>query len=119
MNGQVEKWTNPSVKRLAGKEDPVRAITQRAREVVLAAMDKGWSGPPFDPLALSDYLNLRTAPRADIRDARTVPEGDGVCIEYNPSRSRVEFATPSPTRLPTRFFRTVRIRSVIESRDTR
>jgi O-acetyl-ADP-ribose deacetylase (regulator of RNase III) len=86
MNGQVEKWTNPSVKKLAGKDDPVRAITKRAREVVLAAMDKGWSGPPFDPLSLSDLLKLRTAPRADIRDARTVPVGDGVCIEYNPSR---------------------------------
>jgi hypothetical protein len=88
MNGQVEKWTNPSVKKLAGNDDPVRTITQRAREVVLAAMDKGWSGPPFDPLSLTDLLNLRTAPRADIRDARTVPEGDGVCIEYNPSRPR-------------------------------
>ena len=88
MNGQVERWTNPSVKKLAGKDDPIRAITQRAREVVLTAMDKGWSGPPFDPLALSDLLNLRTAPRADIRDARTVSEGEGLCIEYNPSRPR-------------------------------
>jgi O-acetyl-ADP-ribose deacetylase (regulator of RNase III) len=88
MNGQVEKWTNPSVKMLAGDNDPVRTITDRAREVVLMAIDKGWAGPPFDPLALGDLLNLRTAPRADIRDARTVPEGDGVCIEYNPSRPR-------------------------------
>lgn len=88
MNGQVEKWTNASVKKLAGEGDPIRAITQRARDVVLAAMDSGWSGPPFDPLALSDLLNLRTAPRADIRDARTVPEGEGMCIEYNPSRPR-------------------------------
>jgi hypothetical protein len=88
MNGKVEKWTNPSVKKLAGKDDPVRAITQRAREVVLEAMDKGWSGPPFDPLSLSDLLKLRTVPRADIRDARTIPEGDGMCIEYNPSRPR-------------------------------
>ncbi len=86
MNRQVERWTNPSVKKLAGKDDPVTAITQRAREVVLAAMDKGWSGPPFDPLSLSDILQLRTVPRADIRDARIIPEGDGMCIEYNPSR---------------------------------
>jgi hypothetical protein len=88
MTGSVEKWTNPSVKKLAGKNDPVRAITERAREVVLEAMDKGWSGPPFDPLSLSDLLKLRTVPRADIRDARTIPEGDGMCIEYNPSRPR-------------------------------
>src|SRR5258708_6692950 len=86
MNAQGEKWTNPSVKKLAGKNDPIRAITHRAREVGLVAMEKGWPGPPFHPLALCDLLNRRTAPRADIRDARIGPEGDGLCIEYNPSR---------------------------------
>lgn len=88
MPAQAEKWTNPSVKKLAGDDDPVRAITKRAREIVLDAIDKGWSGPPFDPLSLSDLLNLRAVPRSDVRDARIVPEGDGVCIEYNPSRPR-------------------------------
>ena len=88
MNGQVEKWTNRSVKRLAGDGDPIQVIASRAREVVLEAMDKGWSGPPFDPLSLSDILKLKTSPRADIRDARSVPQGDSFCIEYNPSRPR-------------------------------
>lgn len=88
MHAHAEKWTNPSVKKLAGDDDPVRAITKRAREIVLDAIDKGWSGPPFDPLSLSDLLNLRTVPRSDVRDARIVPEGDGVCLEYNPSRPR-------------------------------
>jgi len=88
MIEQVQKWTNPSVRKLAGSGDPVQAITQRARKVVLDAMDKGWSGPPFDLLSLGDLLKLRVVPRADIRDARTVPEGTGVCIEYNPSRPR-------------------------------
>jgi O-acetyl-ADP-ribose deacetylase (regulator of RNase III) len=83
-----DRWTNDSVKRLAGEDDPVETITKRARGIVLDAMDHGWSGPPFDPLSLSDYLKLRVLPRGDIRDARIVPEGDGFCIEYNPTRPR-------------------------------
>jgi len=53
------------------------------------AMDKGWSGPPFDPIALSGILGIPVFPRADIRDARTVSQGEaGICIEYNPTRPR-------------------------------
>jgi Zn-dependent peptidase ImmA (M78 family)/O-acetyl-ADP-ribose deacetylase (regulator of RNase III) len=83
------RWSNPSVRLLAGQEDPLDAMLRRARETVLRAMDKGWSGPPFDPIALSGILGIPVFPRADIRDARTVPQGDtGVCIEYNPTRPR-------------------------------
>src|ERR1700761_4098309 len=63
-----ERWTNSSVRRLAGEEDPVEAITKKARGLVLQAMDHGWSGPPFDPLFLSDYLKLQVLPRGDVRD---------------------------------------------------
>jgi O-acetyl-ADP-ribose deacetylase (regulator of RNase III) len=74
---------------LAGVDDPIEAVTQRAREVVLGALDLGWSGPPFDPLALTALIGVPVFPRADIRDARTVPHGEGaLCIEYNPTRSR-------------------------------
>ncbi len=83
-----DRWTNASVKRLAGEDDPVEVITKKARGLVLAAMDNGWSGPPFDPLFLSDYLKLRVLPRGDLRDARIVPAGDSFCIEYNPTRPR-------------------------------
>lgn len=76
------------MKRLAGEDDPVEVITKKARGLVLAAMDNGWSGPPFDPLFLSDYLKLRVLPRGDLRDARIVPAGDSFCIEYNPTRPR-------------------------------
>jgi hypothetical protein len=83
------RWSNPSVRLLAGQEDPLEIMLRRARETVLGAMDKGWSGPPFDPIALSGILGIPVVPRADIRDARTVPQGDaGVCIEYNPTRPR-------------------------------
>jgi Zn-dependent peptidase ImmA (M78 family)/O-acetyl-ADP-ribose deacetylase (regulator of RNase III) len=83
------RWSNPSVRLLAGQSDPVEAVLKRARETVLMAIDKGWSGPPFDPIALSGILGIPVFPRADIRDARTVPQGEaGICIEYNPTRPR-------------------------------
>lgn len=83
------RWTNPSVKLLAGGRDPIEAITTRARNLVISAIDQGWSGPPFDPIALAELLRIRIAPRDDIRDARTVPLGKQVLqIEYNPNRPR-------------------------------
>ena len=89
MKGKVNAWTNASVRLLAGQDDPVEVVLKRAREIVLQAMDQGWSGPPFDPIALSGLLRIPVVPRADIRDARTVPQGEsGVCIEYNPTRPR-------------------------------
>jgi len=89
-----QPWTNPSVRKLlesAKTQDPIAAITERARKVVLDAIDSGWSGPPFDPLRLADHLGLRVLPTDDVRDARTIPEaeaGAGVRIEFNPNRSR-------------------------------
>lgn len=85
---KVERWTNPSVRRFAGPSDPVEAIIRRARDVVLTAMDNGWTGPPFDPIALGLFLHVRVIPRGDIQDARTVPSEGSFCIEYNPSRPR-------------------------------
>jgi hypothetical protein len=89
-----QPWTNRSVRKLlesSKTQDPIAAITERARKVVLDAIDSGWSGPPFDPLRLADHLGLRVLPTDDVRDARTVPEagaGTGVRIEFNPNRSR-------------------------------
>lgn len=88
-------WTNASVKRLAGDADPVEAMQQRARRMVLEAQEHGWSGPPFDPFELAALLKLKVAPRSDIPDARTVPLSDGgLEIEYNPNRpaARVRFS---------------------------
>jgi hypothetical protein len=55
-------WTNPSVIAFAGDQDPIEAIERRAREVVLQAFDKGWSGPPFDPGKLAEILNISIRP---------------------------------------------------------
>ena len=49
-------WTNASVTAFAGDDDPVEAVTTRAREVVFSAVQTGWTGPPFDPIALARHL---------------------------------------------------------------
>lgn len=82
------QWTNESVLRFAEGVDPVEAITHHSRELVIRAMDAGWSGPPFEPLELARHLNIEALPRDDVRDARTVPVGDKPQIEFNPNRPR-------------------------------
>ncbi len=82
------KWTNPSVLRFAGKRDPVAAIEAAARDQVLRAMDAGWKGPPFNPIGLADLRGIAVEASGDVRDARTVPSGDSVRIQFNPSQPR-------------------------------
>lgn len=84
----VIKWTNKSVLAFAGHGDPVEIMEARARTAVLGAMDAGWEGPPFDPVTLAELLRIPTQPRSDIPDARTVPTGTGLTIEFNPLRPR-------------------------------
>jgi len=83
-------WTHPSVKALVegSDRDPVAAISQKAVDVSLTAMQQGWSGPPFDPFWLAEYLKVRAVPREDVGDARTVPSGPGLTIEFNPNRPK-------------------------------
>jgi O-acetyl-ADP-ribose deacetylase (regulator of RNase III) len=52
-------------------------------------MDAGWSGPPFDPITLAEFLKIPVLPSDVIRDARIVPAGTRrVQIEFNPNRPR-------------------------------
>lgn len=82
-------WTNPSVLQFADGQDPVERIERAARELALAAMDDGWSGPPFDPLRLAQWRGLQLDARGDIPDARLVPTLEGTSIlQYNPMRPR-------------------------------
>lgn len=95
MSTPSHPWTHKSIKRFAGAADPVEAILSAARAMVLRAMDAGWKGPPFDPIALAEIMRIEVAPRDDVRDARVVPAGrDGVRIEFNPSRppNRVRYS---------------------------
>ncbi|WP_284352698.1 ImmA/IrrE family metallo-endopeptidase [Roseisolibacter agri] len=74
---------------MAGDDDPVAAVTDRARDLVLRALDQGWAGPPFDPIALADLLKIEVTANGAVRDARTVPvAGETVRIEFNPNRPR-------------------------------
>lgn len=87
--GAQTQWTNPSVLALAEGHDPIAVVTARARAIALDAMDRGWAGPPFDPIALATLLKVEIAANAEVRDARTVPVGRGrVRIEFNPNRPR-------------------------------
>ncbi len=90
MPSKAGYWTNPSVRALAHGTnlDPTEVIAQKAHEVVLNAMQKGWIGPPFDPFALADFLKVRVVPREDIPDARTVPGVSGFTVEFNPNRPK-------------------------------
>lgn len=83
------KWTNRSVLAFSEGADPVATMESRARELALQAMDEGWSGPPFDPLALAKWRGMMLEARGDIPDARLVPsEQDRLVLEYNPMRPR-------------------------------
>src|SRR5690242_12806880 len=89
MGGAQSFWTNPSVLALAGSRDPVEVITEKARGVVLAEIERGWEGPPYDPFELATRLRIPLVPRGELRDAQAVPAGaKRVRIEFNPSRPR-------------------------------
>lgn len=82
-------WTNESVRKLAGDQDPVAELLKRARTAVMEAMDKGWHGPPFDPLQLARIRGVPVVGRDEVRDARTVVDSSGaLVIEANPNRPR-------------------------------
>jgi len=86
---KTARWTNESVIRLAGDQDPVSVITTRARELVMRAMDAGWAGPPFDPIILAnEFLSIEVIASDDVSDAKTVATRAGARIEFNPNRPR-------------------------------
>ena len=89
---RARSWSSPSVKGMAGSEDPIAAVTARARRMVVKAMDDGWSGPPYEPARLAQILGMDIRQSEDVADARLVPSGRGggarAIIEYNPNRPR-------------------------------
>ena len=91
--GGVRYWTNRSVK-LLRSDDPIEAITQKARDTVLSAIETGWSGPPYDPRQLAELLKISLVPQQDVVDARTRSIGGKFVIEFNPERpaARLRFS---------------------------
>lgn len=89
MSSKTGYWTNPSIIALAGTQDPVALISQKARSIILEYAEEGKSEPPFDPFAIASYLNISVVPREDIRDARTISAPGGkFMIEFNPNRPK-------------------------------
>jgi hypothetical protein len=83
------QWTNLSVQKFAGDQDPVAVMESKARELALNAIDDGWTGPPYDLIALARWRNLEVKATPDIPDARIVPKTSGeFVLEYNPTRPR-------------------------------
>jgi O-acetyl-ADP-ribose deacetylase (regulator of RNase III) len=87
-------WTNRSVKALAGGADPISVVEDAVRKLVLKAREKGWNGPPFNPIFLADMLNVRVEANSSISDARILQTERGPVIEFNPKqpRERVRFS---------------------------
>ena len=70
-------------------KNPVEAMENRARELVLRAMESGWTGPPFDPIKLAELLDIKVTASGEVSDARTLSHGGkALHIEYNPNRPR-------------------------------
>jgi O-acetyl-ADP-ribose deacetylase (regulator of RNase III) len=82
------QWTNRSVLKFARDGDPIELIEAKSRELVLRARDAGWSGPPYNPIAIADLLRIPVEANSEILDARTVAVGGGIRIEFNPTRPR-------------------------------
>lgn len=81
------KWTHPSVLTL-DDPDPISAITLRARNMVLDAIQRGWSGPPFNPFTLAEMRGVKVLPTDRVLDARTYSDdSEQFTIEYNPQRA--------------------------------
>lgn len=99
-------WTNASVLALAGGFDPLMTVVDKARDLLVAAIDAGLAGPPFDPFELAALMGLGVRAHADVADARIgpseaqaprqkdqplasfVPSQVPLTVEYNPTRPR-------------------------------
>src|ERR1700722_1114354 len=81
-----KRWTHPSVLAL-DEVDPISAILHRARQMVLDAIEQGWTGPPYNPLKLAEIHGIRLLPTPSVLDARTLSDdGRHYKIEFNPQR---------------------------------
>lgn len=81
------KWTHPSVLTL-GESDPISEIVSRARRAVLEAIERGWSGPPYNPFTLAEMRGVKLLPTDEVLDARTRSDSkQHFTIEFNPQRA--------------------------------
>lgn len=87
-NNYSKVWKHKSVVQLMNESgsNPIDEIRSRARQLVLSALESGWSGPPFSAIELAKILGFEISPNDTITDARTKQkEKKGqFLIEYNP-----------------------------------
>lgn len=89
------KWTNVSVKKLTSSDDPINVVLDKVREVIINASDMGFTGPPYDPFKIANFMGVKILPKHDVSDAILISIPDGkFLIEYNPnhSKSRIRFS---------------------------
>lgn len=92
------KWSHKSVRLLikeTNSTDPISVVKERARNLVLSAMDKGWNGPPFNPIELAKIAGVDLIPNDSVVDAQTVPlRKNFLQIQYNPYQkpTRINFS---------------------------
>ena len=91
---KMKFWKDKLVIDFAAGADPVEAVLSRAQQVVFEALEKGWTGPPFDPFELAAIRKIATTPREDVPDARLVSRGGQAIVEYNPLKptNRMRFS---------------------------
>jgi Zn-dependent peptidase ImmA (M78 family)/O-acetyl-ADP-ribose deacetylase (regulator of RNase III) len=79
---------------MAAGRDPVTSILDRVRSMTFTAMEKGWSGPPYDPLELAELSGVELLPIEEVEEARLVHHRGHPRIEFNPNRKpeRVRFS---------------------------
>jgi hypothetical protein len=81
-----KRWTHPSVLAL-GDVDPISTILSRARQLTLDGIERGWTGPPYNPLKLAEMNDITLLPTPSVLDARTLShDGRHYTIEFNPQR---------------------------------
>lgn len=91
-------WKNQSVLDLVKthqSDNPIELVRELARVIVLEAFNKGWIGPPFNPIELAQLMGYSVHPNESIVDARTIMTSrNKFIIEYNPSQkeSRINFS---------------------------
>lgn len=94
----MRNWSHKSVIKLieeTNSNDPEKIIREKAQNLVLKALEKGWNGPPFDALELSKYLDINVTPNDSVFDARIqADDRNNVSIEFNPFQkpTRINFS---------------------------
>jgi len=98
-------WTHPSVVSFAAGRNPVSVMVEKARGAVFDGIQRGWSGPPYDPFQLAELLGIGAVPREDVLDARIVSSRNRkLVIEFNPDRARARIRYSIAHELAHTFF---------------